>query len=323
MPGFDALLPDQKAVLQLLLKQGKSFEQIAGLLRMDAVNVRERALDALDALGADAGAPAGELTPERQDELADHLLGQQTEAQRAATRTFLEGSEPGRTWALAVAAELRAVSDAVPEIPGPAPAAPQLVDDPEEAAAFDDGREPTSRRGGVLLLAAVGLIIAFGIVLLVRGGSEDDTAADATPAAATRPVAACALPSGVTSLAGATGATGDLGTTSLRQQQVNLAPPEGTTSKARGYALLTEGGLALQAEGLKRDPFGYKVWLWNSRTEAVPLGFAIYDKASERYAGAVPALPKAADGCGALVLTRERAGATEPGPVVLAGAIKR
>ena len=93
MPGFDALAPDQKAVLQLLLKQGKSYGEIAGLLRLDAASVRERALDALDALGADV---PGSLSPERQDEVGDHLLLQQTATAGADQPARCSPQRPGR-----------------------------------------------------------------------------------------------------------------------------------------------------------------------------------------------------------------------------------
>ena len=51
MSRFDSLPADQKAVLQLVLKQGKRYEDIAAMLRMEPAAVRERARDALDALG--------------------------------------------------------------------------------------------------------------------------------------------------------------------------------------------------------------------------------------------------------------------------------
>src|SRR5438309_2039694 len=103
MSRFDSLPADQKAVLQLVLKQGKRYEDIAAMLRMEPAAVRERARDALDALGPDE-APG--LTGDRQDEIADYLLGQTDGADAEDTHSFLEGSAGGRAWARIVADEL-------------------------------------------------------------------------------------------------------------------------------------------------------------------------------------------------------------------------
>ena len=68
MASTDDLPADQRAALQLLLKQGRSYEDIAGMLRIDPSAVRERARSALDALGPD---DLQDLPLERQDDIAD------------------------------------------------------------------------------------------------------------------------------------------------------------------------------------------------------------------------------------------------------------
>ena len=40
MSRLDALPADQKSVLQLLLRQGKGYDDLSGLLRLDADEVR-------------------------------------------------------------------------------------------------------------------------------------------------------------------------------------------------------------------------------------------------------------------------------------------
>src|SRR4051812_7885205 len=115
MARLDELPPDHRAVLQLLLKQGKSYEDLAGLLRTDAASVRDRALDALVGLGPLCGAT---LSESEQAEISDYLLGQQTASARPSTRQLLEESADGRAWARIVAGELRPLAgDALPEIP--------------------------------------------------------------------------------------------------------------------------------------------------------------------------------------------------------------
>ena len=53
MARFDDLPADQKAVLQLVLRQGRTYAEIAGLLKISTEAVRDRALTALDAIGPD------------------------------------------------------------------------------------------------------------------------------------------------------------------------------------------------------------------------------------------------------------------------------
>ncbi len=312
MPRFADLAPDQKAVLQLLLKQGKSYDDIAGLLRLDRSSVRERALDALDALGAEApGADA--LAPERQDELADHLLLQQSEAERSATQAFLAGSAPARSWAQVVSEELQPIAGAgLPAIPAAADDA-----DPDDDAgaplagppADDTHRPGSSRLGGILVLVAVGAVLVLGLVLLLR---KDNGGSTSTPSAS------------VSTDAGVVAAGCSSGTTGIpAQQQVNLKPPAGTNPKALGFAIIQQGGMQLVVQGLSRSTL-YKVWLWNSPSDAVPLGFATYDTKTKRVVGAVQTLPAGTAGCSNLVITRERTkSSATPGPVVQSGALKK
>ena len=86
---LESLPADQRAVLQLLLKQGQTYDDLSGLLNIDPAAVRERAHAALDALGPDVGR---RLDPARRAEVADYLLGQQPASERAATRDHLAGS---------------------------------------------------------------------------------------------------------------------------------------------------------------------------------------------------------------------------------------
>ena len=306
MPRFEELAPDQKAVLQLLLKQGKSYGDIAGLLRLEEASVRERALDALDALGAEAPG-AADLAPERQDELADHLLLQQSASERRASRSFLESSAPGRAWARTVAAELRPVGgDALPDVPAEPAEVAAALDAFDERSAADE-RQRSSKLGGVLVLGAIVAIIAIvAILVLNKGDNPSTSAADSTSTPAT------------TSATGASGAAG-----TLADQQVNLKAPSGGSAKTLGVAIVQQGGLALQAQGVPASNL-YKVWLWNTASDALPLGYAKYDTKSKRIAGSLQTLPAEAVNYANLVITREASTtATKPGTVVLTGPLKR
>ena len=55
MASIDTLPPDQRAVLDLVLQRGRSYDDIARLLAIDRAAVRARALAAFDELGPDTG----------------------------------------------------------------------------------------------------------------------------------------------------------------------------------------------------------------------------------------------------------------------------
>src|SRR4051812_49656411 len=78
MPGLDALPADQRTVLQLVLRQGRSYEAIARALRLDPAAVRDRAHAGLVGLVA----PEGVAEADR-GRVADWLLGQHEDGARA------------------------------------------------------------------------------------------------------------------------------------------------------------------------------------------------------------------------------------------------
>lgn len=116
MSGFETLPPDQRAVLQLILVQGRGYAELAQLLKIDAGAVRARAHAGLHAL-----APAGEAPgPERREEIADYLLGQQDEGERLVTLVALGESEAASHWAGALRQQLAPYArDPLPEVPEP------------------------------------------------------------------------------------------------------------------------------------------------------------------------------------------------------------
>src|SRR3954447_11883584 len=114
MSGIKELSVDQMAVLALVLRQGRPFRELAGMLDMDEGEMRRRAHEALEAVGPDDGAG---LEPERRAEVSDYLLGQQSADEGAETHRFLEGSAPGRAWARVVADQLGELATELPEIP--------------------------------------------------------------------------------------------------------------------------------------------------------------------------------------------------------------
>jgi hypothetical protein len=196
MTPLDALAPDQRAVLELLLRQGRSYGDLSDLLAIPEPDVRERAHAALVRLTPEHAPPPGSVNG-----IADWLLGQQDDD--AARRTSAALTPEGREWAAAVAERLREVGgERVPEVPAaeaaepPAPAAPRprpvRAADPATVpvAAATTGAPRSSRIGGAVLIGVLALLIGGALFFFLRGddeGAAQNAAAEpaATPAAAT------------------------------------------------------------------------------------------------------------------------------------------
>jgi len=312
MASLDQLPADQRAVLQLLLKQGRTYEGISSMLRVDPEGVRERAHAALGALGPQAA----ELSPDRQEELSDYLLGQQAATERTQTREFLAGSAAGRGWARVVADGLRPLGgDRLPEIPeegerddggrpdeaiAAAAAAQPTREERHAGSAERDEAERSSRLGGILLLAGLGIALAVVVVLLVTGGDE--------------------------------GGGDQQGQTTPRQQpqiiaQPNFFPPEGSETEALGAGQLirqqNQLTLRLVAQGLRpatRDRV-YAIWLTNGEDESAQLlGYPEQQPSREQpLLAAQSGLPPEALQFEQIIITTEsgRQTAQEPGDIVL------
>src|SRR5579862_8728134 len=113
MSSLDSLAPDQRAVLQLVLARGRSYDEIAQLLSIDRAAARARALAAMDALGPQTG-----LDEERRALITDYLLGQLPTAVAAQAREQLATSPPEQAWARVVSSERTPLaSDPLPEVP--------------------------------------------------------------------------------------------------------------------------------------------------------------------------------------------------------------
>ena len=312
MASIDELRPDQRAALQLLLQQGRSYEEIANLLRIEPDAVRDRAHAALDSLGPE-DVPG--LTLDRQDDVADYLLGQQSASQRAATRSFLESSAPGRAWARAVSGELRPLAgDNLPDIPAEAAEVDEAFDALEARTARREQVERSSRVGGAILIAAA-VIALFGLVALgisVLGGDDDDNGS---------------------SVGGGGTETTRTTTNSTESRviaQINLVPPEGSgDGRLAGVAQIRSQDavrfVALVAQGFEQarrgGPF-YAIWLYTSQDRARRLGFPPQPGEDGRIATSFE-YPRDAADYELLVITREtRREPQQPGEILLQGPIE-
>ncbi len=310
MADLDRLAPEQRAVLQLILAQGKSYDEIADLLALEPDAVKSRAHTALDALGPNGGA---RLTPARRGELADYLLGQDDDVDRRATREYLADSPGARAWARVVAAELRPVAaDALPPIPSEGTAAP-AGDDATGGAAAPRAGIPragrsgprSSRLGGAILLGVLGVALVVGILAIAgvfSGGDDTKTTTAKDAGGAPRTVA-----------------------------QINLFPTKAAGRNAAGLARVLASGdqraMVIAGQGVGSGAFA--VWLYSSKARSKLLGFVPTRVGSNGRFIARAAYPDDASRYRELVVSKEQVPAnaqdlpTTPGTIVLRGRIPR
>jgi hypothetical protein len=280
--GLETLPPDQRAVLQLILVQGRGYADLAATLRLDAAAVRERAHAGAGAL---AGASGDPLDADVRGRVVDYLLGQQDEGERIVTFAELGESPAACRWAQELRERLAPVArEELPEVPAaatvaaavngsgaiaappdPAPTTAGLaaIPPPPPAPPASVPGEPNaprpSRLGGALLIAgAVALAVVLAIVLI---GGEDDGGGSPS---ATTPARTQAQTSTQASTTGANART------QLRTVGgAVLRPPAG--GDALGAALVQQGAggtrlLALEAARLPGNGAQefYGIWLQGS-----------------------------------------------------------
>lgn len=309
MPSIESLPADQRAVLELVLRRGRNYDEIAGLLSIDRAGVRQRALAALDTLG-----PQTRIGPDRRALITDYLLDALPAPVASEVRDRLGDSATERAWARAVASELQGLSDhPLPEIPGngrrprakrarnrvPAgvPSAPEPLVDFNPAsngvAALPDALElsdgaprerPPRRRGSRLggavvlgLLAAVAIALVLVFVVFSGGGAHKAAAAphstkvNSKTTAASKPTVLSVVP-----LTPSSGAKSPVGAAEFVRIQGRM-------------------GVAIAAQGLPanatKPPNYYAAWLYNSQRDAYFLGFAaaVGSNGQLRTGGFVPA----------------------------------
>lgn len=332
MSRLDELPADQRNTLQLLLKHGKSYEELAAMLRFEPDAVRTRALDALAAIGPDTPG----LSPDRQDEVSDYLLGQQSASERADTRSFLEGSAAGRAWGRVVSGELRDLArEPLPEIPAEAAEVEEAFDALSARTVARERQDKSSRVGGAILLAGLGVIVAIVLIFLI-GRGDDDNKGKSDDSAQTTQTSTTASSS-----------------TPVAEGQANLTSPNGGSEIAVGIVARVNGERSLTISGENFPPtngFRYGVWLYNSPSKALSLGLVPQTvsstgaNAGKIGVGADPAAIAASKVQGAdrlaaalratladiftfkeLVITRETGDApgSKPGPIVVRGPFQK
>lgn len=277
-----ALTEDQRAMLQLLLERGQSYEDIASLLGSDVDGIRSRARDALREMGG--------ADPDADVSLTDFLLGQADPIGRADAARHLQGDADARELANKLEAQLRLIAPGadLPEIPSggkPAPSrfAPAAKGDKKPGAASQAEPKPkatsaaASSSSGIsgqqkrLIGALVGAaVVVLAIVLIATGafsggGGDDNGSVDTTASGSGDPTSQTA--------SNTTGAqAGDPNVVSALLKPVGEADP-----KAKGGAVFGQikntPVLQIIAKGLEptTDGENYSIWLYRSDKAAFRL----------------------------------------------------
>jgi hypothetical protein len=154
MTRLDDLPPDQRAVLLLLVRQGKSHGEIAEMLGIPERAVRDRAQAGLDALAGESGSAPGP-----------------TRAVQAAARGAQEVREPRGQREVHGPQEPRGQREPSHRPPGPRGS---------RRAATTPRTPAASRRAGALLLAAIVVVVVVLVVVLTGGGSNKSASGGAT-----------------------------------------------------------------------------------------------------------------------------------------------
>jgi Sigma-70, region 4 len=138
MSPLSALAPDQRAVLELLLRQGRDYAELSELLGLPEAGVRSRAHAALAALAPDRPAPVGE-----DGAVADWILGQQDDAEAERTCGAIARMPAWHGWASEVLDRLSEVTGAeLPELP-----LPEAGDEPAPAPARKETQPRPAGKG--------------------------------------------------------------------------------------------------------------------------------------------------------------------------------
>jgi hypothetical protein len=343
MTALDSLPADQRAVVELVLARGRDYDEIARLLSIDRAGVRQRALSALDTLGADTDVPAP-----RRALITDYLLGQLPGrvAEDVAARLDREPAEAA--WARTVAGALAPIAaeplpsvgtragrngngaettaepvaaDTPPEFAPVATAAPTTGPadthsadtppagiPPAEETASAPRRRPSSRRGGVVVLA-LGLVALIAVIVIiiaaVSGGGSSGSKSSHTAAA--------------TSSTTPTTATNAMRLTPVAKGSKAQGIAE--AFKQSGTEYLAVVAINLPANSTKTGSRNYyAVWLTGAAGASKLLGFAPPVTSNGQLRAATKLTSAEAKYTKILVTLETAAHPTQPGPLVLSGA---
>jgi hypothetical protein len=265
MATFDQLSAEQRAIVELVLQQGKTYPELAEMLGMSESRVRELARDALVEL---APVSVRGVEADWRGQLADYVLGQQAGPEATATKGHLRRSEAARSWARSLLDSLEQLyaNGSVPAIPeGERGRAKRPPVEPSAAPAGAAGLSaaPSGARGlasdpimrrRLLAAAAAAVVILLAVLVWPIGllTGDDDKSSSAN--------------------------SDNQSSAQGNQNQATAA------NGPAGIAIVVDQGgkkqLLVQAARLapSGQNEGYYVWLYNSPSDARSLGGQVTDQ---------------------------------------------
>lgn len=288
MATFDQLSAEQRAIIELVLKQGQSYEELGTMLGLPTARVRELARESLVKLSP---VSAAAVDDDWRGQLADYLLNQQSGPEGTATKGHLRRSEAARGWARSVLDSLEQFYGAtsIPTIPEGEPAAaprrerkprrekppkrerpdkPEGDDAPRRAAPAAAGDAIRRRRlmgAGAAVVVLLLVVLVWPFHLLTGSDTKSDAAKPKTAAVKTQILG-----------------------------QLVLKPVGSANSKAAGVAVIAQRGtkrqLIVQAQLTPtKTRQAYEVWLYNSQSDARSMGAQVTNaKGTLQGAAALP-----------------------------------
>ncbi|HVD56795.1 MAG TPA: sigma factor-like helix-turn-helix DNA-binding protein [Thermoleophilaceae bacterium] len=266
MATFDQLSDEQRAIVELVLQQDKSYDELSDLLGMPERRVRELARDALVDL---APISARGVEEDWRGQLADYVLGQQAGPEVTATRGHLRRSEAARSWT-------RSLLDSLEQLypNGNLPAIPEG----ERARERGSQRRLAASRTGETAGATVGEAIKRRRIMAAAG------------AIALLAIGILVWPGGVLT-GGDDGAGGAASGSNASGSQAAGGQAATIPGQRQGQAIIAEQGGKIQiivtATGL--DPStprtAYQVWLYNSEQDRKSLGATVTDQQGSLQSG--------------------------------------
>jgi len=293
-----ALTDEQRAMLQLLLEGGQSYDDIGSLLGIAPDEVRSRARSALTEIGG--------ADPDAQVGLSDYLLGQADPIGRADAVRHLQSDPEANALAQRLVQNLKLLAPKaeLPEIPeprggrrapapppsppapaaGPAPGAPAAPKTPglasRAAGVFSGIGGLGGKRRTQFLVGLAGLLALVIVVVVVTtsGGSDDGSDCQGVDTAT-------AQQAGVPTIKlVATGAAADADCPPSGQITLGATQQAANNQNQTPTFALQANAVHLPASG---DGERYLLWLYKSDTQSLPLGQETVD-AGGNLTGGVP-----------------------------------